>query len=418
MRRLRNAGIMTLLLLGLTGCSGVQQRLGWSEPAYLGDDADDERPLSRLAFWRRHQTDDRDATADIDSASSSTLASNAASDDDERPGLLRRLPLVSRLWKDNDREDSNLSDYPAARYVPSYTSAASMASTSSRPAPVGAATSAPIAPTAPAVAAAVPQPPSITTAQRARQDSDSVNELAVELDGTKDAQAMPAGLPGPQTTTATPPPLSQATSGTLAPPAALDASAQPGAVPPPSMPGANAAQPSAATETIQNLSPTPTRGPTLPSPTVGSGSTTNPASGNEPVVSTPGPAWQTGMSETEWAGSTQSPIMTSMQGSYVSGGCDAGCGCGGKCKTHKLCPFKKHKQHAVTYSSVLPSAQGGIVSSCEGTCKVKKPCFLKTWLHHKSSCKIKGCKGCKKCIYCGEPAAYVSEQSYLVSPQG
>ena len=55
MRRLRDAGIVTMLLLGLTGCAGVQQRLGWTEPPYQGDEDTEERPLSRLAFWRRHQ---------------------------------------------------------------------------------------------------------------------------------------------------------------------------------------------------------------------------------------------------------------------------------------------------------------------------------------------------------------------------
>jgi hypothetical protein len=108
--------------------------------------------------------------------------------------------------------------------------------------------------------------------------------------------------------------------------------------------------------------------------------------------------------------------MSSSQGEYVSGGCGEST-CGPKCKVHKLCPFKKHK--AVMASSVvMPSAQG-TVSSCEATapCKVKKPCFLKTWLHHKGSCKLKGCKGCKTCSYCGETATMVSAQGPIVSPQ-
>lgn len=50
MRRLRDAGIVTMLLLGLTGCAGVQQRLGWTEPPYQGDEDTEGRPLSRLAF--------------------------------------------------------------------------------------------------------------------------------------------------------------------------------------------------------------------------------------------------------------------------------------------------------------------------------------------------------------------------------
>ena len=58
MRRLRDAGIVTMLLLGLTGCAGVQQRLGWTEPPYQGDEDTEERPLSRLAFWRRHRAEE------------------------------------------------------------------------------------------------------------------------------------------------------------------------------------------------------------------------------------------------------------------------------------------------------------------------------------------------------------------------
>ena len=111
-------------------------------------------------------------------------------------------------------------------------------------------------------------------------------------------------------------------------------------------------------------------------------------------------------------------VTTSAQASYVSGGCDEPCGA--KCNLHKLCPFKKHKHKGMVVSDyspvVLPSAQG-VVSSCGGTCKVKKPCFLKTWLHHKSGCKIKGCKGCKTCSYCGEPATIVSSQGPIVSGQ-
>ena len=42
MRRLRDAGIVTMLLLGLTGCAGVQQRLGWTEPPYRGDEGSED----------------------------------------------------------------------------------------------------------------------------------------------------------------------------------------------------------------------------------------------------------------------------------------------------------------------------------------------------------------------------------------
>jgi hypothetical protein len=118
------------------------------------------------------------------------------------------------------------------------------------------------------------------------------------------------------------------------------------------------------------------------------------------------------------SGSSQAVVVTSSQGGYVSGGCDATCGCAPKCKKHILCPFKKHKHAMIASSVVLPSAQS-IVSSCEATapCKIKKPCFLKTWLHHKAGCKNKACKGCNTCTYCGEPAVMVPAQGAIVSPQ-
>jgi hypothetical protein len=156
------------------------------------------------------------------------------------------------------------------------------------------------------------------------------------------------------------------------------------------------------------------RGPSLPSPALGGGSTSG--SSTSAVTSTPGPVWPL-TSPTFFAGSSQSFITPAPQVEYISGGCDEPCGA--KCKIHKLCPFKKHKQMIASshYSPVvLPSAQG-VVSSCGSPCMVKKQCFLKAWLHHKQGCKLKGCKGCKKCDYCGEPAVMVSAQDSIVSPQ-
>jgi hypothetical protein len=162
--------------------------------------------------------------------------------------------------------------------------------------------------------------------------------------------------------------------------------------------------------------PTVSDQPSLPSTTT----TTPPVTGTQPesgalttrsVTSTPGPVWST-TGPVTFAGPSQAVVMTSPQAGYVSGGCESPCG--PSCKKHKLCPLKKHKASAV----VLPSAQS-TVSSCEAPapCKVKKPCFLKTWLHHKSGCKSKGCKGCKSCSYCGEPAAIVSAQGQIASGQ-
>ena len=165
------------------------------------------------------------------------------------------------------------------------------------------------------------------------------------------------------------------------------------------------------------MPPNSSRGPSLPSATTGG----QPAPGAQPepgssttrsVISTPGEVWPA-TGPLTYAGSGQALVTTSSQAGYVSGGCETPCG--PKCKKHKICPLKMHKQYS---SVVYPSAQG-VVSSCESPapCKVKKPCFLKTWLHHKSGCKNKGCKGCKGCSYCGEPAAIVSAQGPMVSSQ-
>ena len=111
MRRLREAGIVTMLLLGLTGCAGVQQRLGWTEPPYRGDEDSEERPLSRLAFWRRHRAEET-LSRRVGSRRSRPAYGDrrqrdvAADESEDRPGLLRRLPLVGRLWKGQDQDDS------------------------------------------------------------------------------------------------------------------------------------------------------------------------------------------------------------------------------------------------------------------------------------------------------------------------
>ena len=41
------------LLLGLSGCAGVPQRLGWSSPATDRSDPADTSAPSRLSWWRR-----------------------------------------------------------------------------------------------------------------------------------------------------------------------------------------------------------------------------------------------------------------------------------------------------------------------------------------------------------------------------
>lgn len=429
MRRLLESGIITILLLGLTGCAGVQPRLGRTEAPALGDESSEDRPLSRLAFWRRHQAEEASAS-DVDSGRSSLIAGKESADDEDRPGLLRRLPLVSQLWKNEHRDESAELDMPAARYAPGVLGTRAVAANGPTRAPIAAGSSTSPAP-APAAnsdstvadtkPAATNPAPSATTASAEADRLDeppAVRELTVDLAGTKpevDTAAVPARNPGPPQIGASgneaappPPPLAGSQPQQRNPstaPTAPSGTAE--AVP--STPSA-APGPQPATTTPDLTPSTPSPGPSLSAPTM----TAPPESWTPTVISTPGPTMPLS-GEVSYSGSGQSLVMSSPQGGYISGGCEEGCGA--KCKIHKLCPLKKHKQ-AIASSAVYPSAQG-MVSSCEASapCKVKKECFLKKWLHHKGGCKIKGCKGCKSCAYCGEPPVIVSAQSPLVSPQ-
>ena len=203
-RRLREAGIVTMLLLGLTGCAGVQQRLGWTEPPYRGDEDSDEHGLSRLAFWRRHraeETSPADSAADSADPGRSTIdrrQRDAPADDaGDRPGLLRRLPLVGRLWKDDDRDDSDPMDIPALRYGQPAADPPAPARSRPRPAracrPDGGREVAPTPAAAPAPAESRPRRPT------RRRGAEPLRELTVDLSGEKpqlDSAAVPAAHPG------------------------------------------------------------------------------------------------------------------------------------------------------------------------------------------------------------------------------
>lgn len=438
MRRLRESGIVTIVLLGLTGCAGVQQRLGWSEPSFPGEEKGADRPMSRLALWRRHNAEEsRPSDSDLPEPSRSPMIAGVGSSDEEegRPGLFRRLAQVGRRWRGEDGEDSDELDLPAARYAPGTANPPAVALAAPRP-------SAPAAPRTPsggtpsAVADARPagtepaasRAPAGTTASAdpdRSPDPPALRELTVDLAGARpqvDSSAVPArNAAAPSSNSVN---TQQQPTPSLPEPPAVPSPGRED-VPPPTaapgrLPGTDA----------PDLSPaTSGRGPSLPSPTVGSQpeAGSNPGSGSwssKAITSTPGPVWPTEAPSTfpaaTFAGSGQSLVMSSPQGGYVSGGCDGGCtsSCAAPCKTHKLCPLKKRKQQVYASSVVLPSAQG-VVSSCDAPapCKAKKSCFLKTWLHHKSGCKSRGCKGCKSCSYCGEPATMISEQAPIVSPQ-
>jgi hypothetical protein len=429
-----------MLLLGLTGCAGFEQRMGWTEPPYLGDNNPEERPLSRLAFWRRHRAEETapvpSEPALAGSGRSALMAGNAMSpaDDEERPGLLRRLPVLGRLWRGGD-DGSDMIDMPAPRYAPgpaasgtlAYASPRATANTTAFVPPRAPANPRAVAPSSAGTNPASDPAPATAASPPVHSEDEPLRELSADLAtprpqvdssaipvrnaGSSAYTGAPAAAPSPaepaqpaptgpgaesqQRATSAPPPVSPVAGDT--PPVAKPG-AQPGSTP--DLPAASSAGTSAPS--------TATGGQPAPGTLPESGSWTT-----QPVVSTPGEVWPA-TGPLTYAGSAQALVATSSPSGYVPGGCEAPCG--PKCKKHKLCPLKKHRQCEAV---VLPSAQS-VVSSCEATapCKVKKPCFLKTWLHHKSGCRNKGCKGCKSCSYCGEPAPVVSVQGPIVSAQG
>jgi hypothetical protein len=424
-----------MVLLGLTGCAGVQQRLGWTEPPYQDDQDSGERPLSRLAFWRRPRAES-DGSAMPSSANSqqgrtTALADNGGSNDDddadERPGLLRRLPVLSRLWKQSGRDDDDSVDRPAAsRYMATPFAAANTAFVPpARPA----ATTAFVPPTRPANAASSPAPAADETAAAAagsapapdgstaavpaeRSSEEPTGELALDVSEPKpeiDPAAVPAGhADAPATASPSPSPGAAEPAPSISPGLLAFNPQQPNTTTPApadSVPPPPVAGPGKPLGLDADQPPLSNTGPALPSTTLGGGQTPS-GSVISSVVELP--TWSA--SQSTLMGSGQTMVTTSAQAGVISSGCDQPCG--KKCNLiHKLCPFKKHQQVS---SVVYPSGQG-LLSSCEGTCKVKKPCFLKTWLHHKSGCKLKGCKGCRSCAYCGEAPAIVSSSQEIVT---
>ena len=282
MRRLREAGIVTLLLLGLTGCAGVQQRLGWTEPPYLGDEGSEERPLSRLAFWRRHRAEETvpaaTAPGSAEPGRSNLLARNAASPsvaDEERPGLLRRLPLVGRLWKNEDRGESDEIEMPAARFTPPPVSTAATGFVPPRSPAVATAapTRAADAPPAPSTASAAAPAPATAALQPHDAEEEPLRELSVELVGTRpqvDSAAVPARNADPDA----PPPVTALPEPAQAAANAADPQPQQRTLPSPPVPSLGnedapppTAKPGDQPAAAPDLSPVPSRAPTMPTTT-------------------------------------------------------------------------------------------------------------------------------------------------------
>ena len=382
MRRLREAGIVTLLLLGLTGCAGVQQRLGGTEPPYLGDEGSEDRPLSRLAFWRRHRAEETVPAATApgltEPGRSNLLARNAASPsvaDEERPGLLRRLPLVGRLWKNEDRGESDEIEMPAARFTP----------------PVSTAASGFVPPRSPAAATARAAPRPRMRRPRPRRyrprprRPPRFSPAAPRRNRCASCRWSWSG-PGRRLTrrrsrlempTRTRPRLSCAVPSLPRPPRVQrnrSRNSGPFRSPPvPSLGGEDAPPPTAVPGGQPDLTPVPSRA------AIDAVHRDDEARVRFGVVVDAhgrlhARAGLVDVCTGHVLGSVQSMVMTSAQGSYVGGGCDEPCG--GKCKLHKLCPFKKHKQRAWSYRITRPSscrAPRAWFSSCGGRARSRSP---------------------------------------------
>ncbi len=120
MRRPREVGIGVLMLLGLSGCASMQQQGGWASPSRTTAFGAEDRPLSRLAFWRRPKADSDAApvsgTVINDSSRTGMLAdgtSNSSEVTSERPSLIRRFTQLGQRLRGKGEDDIDLTDRPA-----------------------------------------------------------------------------------------------------------------------------------------------------------------------------------------------------------------------------------------------------------------------------------------------------------------
>jgi hypothetical protein len=378
MRRPRETGIVVMMLVGLSGCASIQQKGGWASPEAVSAVGTEDRPLARLAWWRRPKAEAETPPAAApglsDSSSTELLAGATASPADastDRPRLLRRLPLLSRLWNNPGRAGSDGSD--RTEWKPSTPISGAGTTAFKAPAPDTGTT---------AFRAAVPasagefvrnsstRTPQVDVATIPARNRDTTADPAVESE---------AGPPAPMTADSD---RQLPAGGSPAPGQGNDEAVLPPATPLTGGPGPAGATPLP-----------PLTSPSRPTPTAVSSDADTPV---DVALGQPGgttPSLPKPANQTAWAtsplsslGSGQQPLTTSAQSGYMSPTLVETSGT--KCNLlNKLCPLKKH--------AVLPSAQSEVTyQSCESTVpvKVKKPCFLKTFLH-KKTCPGQGC-GC------------------------
>ncbi len=394
MRRPRETGIVVMMLVGLSGCASIQQKESWASPEAVSAVGTEDRPLSRIAWWRRPkaeaETPPATAPGFTDSGSTEVLASGTASPvatSTDRPRLLRRFPLLSRLWNNPGRDGSDGND--RTEWKPS-TSISSTGTTAFK-APASGTGNTAFKAAVPASAGELVLNSSARTPQ-----VDTATIPARNRDTTADPGGEPeAGPPAPTTADS----AGQAPSGgTPAPGPGSDEDIMP---PPSPLTGGPAPAGSAPLPPL-----TSPRRPTVPTISPDAALPSDIAMGQPggTTSSLPKPPYQTAWSSSPVSsmGSGQQLVTTSTQSGYTSPALVETAGT--KCNLlNKLCPLKKH--------GVLPSAQSEVTyQSCESTVpvKVKKPCFLKTFLH-KKTCPGKGC---------GVRTGGCDAHEVIASPQG
>jgi hypothetical protein len=400
--------VVVMMMLGLSGCAGMQQRqkTSWISPEAESASGTEERPLARLAWWRRPKAEPEglpaSATDRADARRSSVLASNATSTavaSEDRPGLFRHFPMLGRRWNGTGRDNADAN--VRAAWKPDSPNSGTGSTAFAAPASASASAS----------KRSTLAPPA------------SVGEVAFNLSAKRpqvDPAAIPAGHAGTAATmdeesqaasSAPPATNSAAQLPTPANPTAVPSSLQ-DAPPPPNLPAPPSppSPPAAAPTDSPPPPPSSPRRPTPPSPSV-SADEGQPAAGTPSQPGAPSPTEQPAGNSSAWGpapapvpGFGQTGASTSAQGGFESPTFVEPAG--QPCKArHGLCPLKKHHPLA---SAQFETTTG----SCESASvvKVKKPCFLKTFLH-KATCPGQTCG-------CAGGVGGCDSQPMLASPQG
>jgi hypothetical protein len=122
MRRPRKAGLVVLLLLGLSGCASVPQRPIWSSPSTIEPGRTEPPATSRFSWWRRPGGESSHAKGSVSGLTQTTKAGPRAGDptlplnawpDPPAQGFSRYFPMLSGRWNGSKTEQPDAT--PAGR---------------------------------------------------------------------------------------------------------------------------------------------------------------------------------------------------------------------------------------------------------------------------------------------------------------